>query len=66
MAAMINSGLSEAIVLALMVLTLVVNELFSGVDAHPLGKIRRFAQWMIVPLVMLFAVLVAVRLAHVV
>lgn len=64
MAQLIYNGLAELIVLTLTVLTLVINELFSGVNAHPLGTIRRVAQILVFPLILLFAVLVFVRLTN--
>jgi hypothetical protein len=60
----ISSGLGELGVLTLMVLTLVINELFGGVDAHPLGDIRRFAQWLVLPLLLAFGFLVFIRITN--
>lgn len=64
MAQLIYSGLAELIVLTLTVLTLVINELFGGVNAHPLGIFRRVAQILVFPLMLLFGVLVFIRLTN--
>lgn len=62
MAQFIYTGLAELVVLTLTVLTLVINELFSGVNAYPLGTIRRVAQVLVFPLILLFGLLVFIRL----
>jgi|GEM_PF-3508935 len=64
MTQLIYNGLAELIVLTLTVLTLVINELFSGVNAYPLGAIRRITQILVFPLILLFGVLVFIRLTN--
>lgn len=63
---LVNSGLSETVILTVLLMLLVVNELLGGLDIQPIKRIRRMIQYTIIPLILLFILLAVVRMARLV
>ena len=62
----LHTGLTETVLLALLILLLSLNELLIGVEGKFLKRIRRLLQVAAVPLVLVFAALAVARIAKLV
>ena len=62
----LHTGLTETVLLALLILLLSLNELLIGVEGKYLKRIRRLLQVAAVPLVLVFAALAVARIAKLV
>jgi hypothetical protein len=64
--AILDSGLLDTVVLTVLLILLVVNEVLSGINLEEVVRLRRMVLIGIIPLTVIFLLVAALRITHLV